>query len=242
MTAALAGLGLGAIGSLFGGGGRDRDRGFSRFEEENTQRAQRALRSSERLGGRAENEFFQRSLGFDAQAAAERSAMGIAGSLSGQLGRNLELARGQAVGSGRLETGFFDEDRGRIFEDFNERLTNAIAQQALQAQSLNLQNLGQIGQFGQNVQNRFVNLLGGSLDRATAEENARRQQGGGLFGQLLGGVIGAAAPGIGSTIGGAIGSGISGLFGGGGDGGGGANPSRADQKREKARQATKGFK
>ncbi len=191
--------------------------GFSQFRRENTQRSQDELRRSQQLGGQAENEFFQRSLNFDAQAAAETSARGIAGSLSGQLGRNLELARGQAVGSGRLDTGFFDEDRGRIFEDFNERLTNAIAQQALQAQSLNLQNLGNIGNFGANVSNRFVNLLGGSLDRATAEENARKQQGGGLFGKLLGGVLGAAAPGVGSSIGAAIGGGISGLFGGGGD-------------------------
>lgn len=165
--------------------------GFSRFTERNIGRAERATAGAERLGGEAESEFFRRSQAFDPQRGAEESARGIVSGLTPSLQRNLEFARGQAAGTGRLQTGFFDIDRGRIFEDFNQRVASAVASNALQAQQQQLQNIGQIGQFGQNVQNRFVNLLGGSLDRAQQEQNAQRQ-GGGLFGKLLGGVAGIA--------------------------------------------------
>lgn len=189
--------------------------GFSRFFEENVGRAQAALGTAGRRGEEAESEFFRRSLAFDPQQAATESARGIVGGLTPQLQQNLEFARGQAVGGGRLQTGFFDVDRGRIFEDFNERVANAVARNALQAQQLNLANIGQIGSFGESTQNRFVNLLGGSLDRATAEENLRRQ-GGGLFGKILGG-LGGIATGIatGNPFAGiAAGSAISGAVGG----------------------------
>ena len=165
--------------------------GFSRFQQENVQTAQNAQQSARQLGTQAESEFFQRATSFDPQRGAEESARGIVSGLTPSLQRNLESARGMAAGSGRLETGFFDIDRGRIFEDFNQRVASAIAANALQAQQQQLQNTAQIGQFGQNVQNRFVNLLGGSLDRAQQEENAKRQ-GGGLFGKLLGGAAGIA--------------------------------------------------
>lgn len=165
--------------------------GFSRFQEQNVQTAQNAQQQAGGLGTQAESEFFQRATSFNAQEGAERSAQGIVSGLTPSLRRNLEFARGQAAGSGRLETGFFDIDRGRIFEDFNQRVASAIAANALQAQQQQLQNTAQIGQFGQNVQNRFVNLLGGNLDRAQQEQNAQRQ-GGGLFGKLLGGAAGIA--------------------------------------------------
>jgi len=152
------------------------------------------------VGREAEGEFYRRSMEFDPQAAAERSAQGIAGSLSMQLNRNLELARGQAVGGGRLETGFFDQDRGVLFEDFNERLANAVASQALQAQQLNLANIQGIGRFGETVSNRFVNLLGGATQAGVQEQSAENQRGG-LFGKILGGLGGLVLPGIGSAVG-----------------------------------------
>jgi hypothetical protein len=141
------------------------------------------------MGNEAESEFFRRALAFDPQAAAETSAQGIVASLTPQLERNLEFARGQAVGSGRLETGFFDIDRGRLFEDFNDRVAAAVAANAMQSAGLQQRGIESIGSFGQNLQNRFVNLLGGSLDRGQAEQNAQRE-GGGLFGKLLGGAAG----------------------------------------------------
>ncbi len=174
-----------------------------------TRQALGATRRAGQLGAEAESEFFRRAQEFDPQAAAERSAQGIAGSLSRDLQRNLTFAQGQAVGGGRLDTGFFDEDRGFLFEDFNERLTDAIARQALQAQQLNLSNIQGIGRFGESVSNRFTNLLGGSLDRAQAEENARRE-GGGLFGKILGGIGGLVLPGIGSKVGEFVGNKITG--------------------------------
>lgn len=160
-------------------------------------------------GNEAENEFFSRSLNFDAREGAAETARGIGADLSMDLNRNLERARGTAVGMGRLETGFFDQDRGRLFEDFNARLANAIAQQSLQAESLNLQNNQSIGAFGQNVSNRFVNLLGGATQAGVEEQSAQNQRGG-LFGRLLGGAAGMVLPGIGNEIGRYLGDEITG--------------------------------
>ncbi len=153
-----------------------------------------------RQGAEAESEYYRRATGFDPQAAAEESAGGIAESLSRQLGRNLEFAQGQAVGGGRLETGFFDEDRGFLFEDFNERLASAVASQALQAQQLNLANIQGIGRFGESISNRFVNLLGGATAAGVQEQSMENQRGG-LFGKILGGIGGLVLPGIGSAVG-----------------------------------------
>lgn len=182
---------------------RAKEKRASTFMGQKSNLTRQALAETSRLGGmgrEAESEFYRRSTEFDPQAAAETSARGIAGSLSMDLQKNLKFAQGQAVGAGRLDTGFFDEDRGYLFEDFNQRLTNAIAQQAMQAQQLNLSNIQGIGRFGESVSNRYINMLGGSLDRAQAEENAKKE-GGGLFGKILGGVGGLVMPGIGSAIG-----------------------------------------
>jgi hypothetical protein len=177
-----------------------------------TRRALAEVSRSSALGTQAENEFFKRAMAFDPQAYAEQSAQGIVGSLTPQFQRNLQMMQGQAAGSGRLETGFFDMDRGRLFEDFNNRVAQAVAANAMQSAGMAQQNIGQIGEFGGNLQNRFINLLGGSLDRATAEENARKE-GGGLFGKLLGGALGL----VGGPIASAAGSYIGGkIFPGGG--------------------------
>lgn len=193
---------------------------FRGAQSDLTETALGALQGAQTLGGQAESEFFQRSLAFDPQQGALESSRAIAGDLSDILGRNLESARGQAVGSGRLDTGFFDIDRGRLFEDFNTRLSRAIAENSLRAQSLQLGNIQGIGNFAGNVQNRFVNLLGGSLDRATAERNAEEEQKrrrGGLFGRIAGGIIG----GIGGFLPvGRVASGIQGAVSGFGGGGG----------------------
>ena len=160
-------------------------------------------------GAEAESEFFQRATGFDARRGAAETARGIAGDLSIDLNRNLERARGVASGSGRLNTGFFDQDRGRLFEDFNSRLANAIAQQSLQAESLNLRATEGIGAFGQNVSNRFINLLGGATEAGVEEQSAENQRGG-LFAQLLGGAGGLVLPGIGGQVGDFLGRQITG--------------------------------
>lgn len=174
-----------------------------------TQTSLREIDRTRRTGQEAESEFFNRAMNFDARTGAAETARGIAGDLSMDLNRNLEYARGQAVGSGRLETGFFDQDRGRLFEDFNARLANAIAQQSMQAQALNQRNIEGIGAYGTNVSNRFINLLGGAT-RAGVEEQSAENQRGGLFGKILGGLGGLVLPGIGSAVGDALGDKIEG--------------------------------
>ncbi len=178
-----------------------------------------ATRRAGELGTEAESEFFKRAMAFDPRAAAEETSRGIASRLFSDptqgLGRQLDVLRGESAGRFRSDTGFFLEDRERIFSDFNQRLSDAIAANSLQAEGLNLRNIQGIGQFGSNVQNRFVNLLGGSLDRGQQQMNA---QGGSLFARLLGGaaglVGGSVLPGVGNVLGNRLGEFIGNKIGG----------------------------
>ena len=178
-----------------------------------------ATRRAGRTGAAAESEFFKRAMAFDPRAAAGETSRAIGSRLVNDptqgLGRQLDVLRGESAGRFRSDTGFFLEDRERIFSDFNQRLSDAIAANSLQAEGLNLRNIQGIGSFGQNVQNRFTNLLGGSLDRGQQQQNA---QGGSLFGRLLGGaaglVGGSVLPGIGNVVGNRLGEAIAGGIGG----------------------------
>ena len=190
--------------------------GFSQFQDEFTRRAADETRRSSRLGRAAEDAFFQRALNFNAQDFLEESTRGVSNRLirgKGGVTEQLRDLRGESAGRFRSDTGFQLEDQDFILEDFNQRLADAIAANSLQAGSLQLQNQQQLGSFGQNVQNRFVNLLGGGLDRATAEQNAK---GGSLFGKIVGGglglIAGSVVPGIGNAVGTALGERIGGAI------------------------------
>ena len=170
----------------------------------------------ERDAGRATEAGLQGALDFDPSQAVTRFGQGFLDEAQEGLGEDFESLVGGSVGAGRLRTGFFQKDAGRLFQDFNRRVSNAIAQQSLEASRQSLVNIQGLQGFGSDLLRQQTDVLGGALDRATAEENA---QGGGFFGKALGFVGGLAGTALGGPIGGAIGARIAGSIGGGGGGG-----------------------
>lgn len=152
---------------------------------------------------------------FSAQPALDETIRGAARRARGEFDDALTDLRGASVRSGRLNTGFFDEDAGRLFRRVNENLDNTIAQASLNALGMQQANDARLVGVGQQQEQQFLDLLTGGLDRETAERNARRQSRGSLIrslasvagtglGFFLGGPAGAAVGGslAGSMVGG----------------------------------------
>jgi len=164
------------------------------------QRFNRLSRETDVSGERTRREGLERSLAFDPSQAVSEFGQGFLADASENLGNQFEDLVGGSVGSGRLRTGFFQEDAGRLFQDFNRRVSTAIAQQSLEASRQNLANIQGLQRTGGDLLGQQIDLLGGAFDRATAEENA---SGGGFFSKLAGAA--------GGLIG--LGGDVAGLFG-----------------------------
>jgi len=147
---------------------------------------------------------------FDPSQAVQRFGSGFLDEAREGLGQDFESLVGESVGAGRLRTGFFQRDAGRLFQDFNRRVANAIAMQSLEASRQSLSNIQGLQRAGIDMTGQQVDILGGALDRATAEENAR---GGSLFGRILGGAAGLVLPGVAGKVAGKLGDKISGAVG-----------------------------
>lgn len=180
-----------------------------------TQSFDQMLGETERLGSAARTTGIEGQLDFDARDAVTDFGQGFVDEAREGLSQDFEGLVGESVGSGRLRTGFFQRDAGRLFQDFNRRVANAIAMQSMQAAGLNLQNLQGLSSTGLDMLSQQTDILAGAFDRATAEKNA---EGGGFWKKAIGGALGFAAgsvlPGIGNKIGAALGSKIAGSIGG----------------------------
>ena len=173
-------------------------------QEANQRRFRRISRETDVSGERTRREGLERSLAFDPSQAVSQFGQGFLDEAREGLGQDFQSLVGGAVGSGRLRTGFFQQDAGRLFQDFNRRVSNAIAQQSLEASRQSLQNIQGLQRTGSDLLGQQIDLLGGAFDRATAEENA---QGGGFFSKLAG-VAGLAAGSFLGPLGGAAGKAI----------------------------------
>jgi hypothetical protein len=171
-------------------------------------------------GGTATRASLKGQLAFDPSKAVDEFGSGFLDEAREGLGEDFESLVGQSVGAGRLRTGFFQKDAGRLFQDFNRRVSNAIAQQSLEASRQRLGNLQGLGAFGSDLLAQQTDLIGGAFDRATAEENA---QGGSLFGKIAGGALGLVGGSVGGPIGAAIGNKVGGFLGNAASGGGGGS-------------------
>jgi len=175
------------------------ERGRSRRLGQQFDRTSAELESRQRNLSR---EADQRALAFDPSQAVTEFGRGFVDEASENVGQQFDRLVGGSVGAGRLRTGFFQDDAGRLFQDFNKRVANAIAQQSLEASRQNLANIQGLQRTGTDLLGQQIDLLGGAFDRATAEENA---SGGGFFSKL-GGALGFGAGLIGD-IGGLFGKG-----------------------------------
>ncbi len=160
------------------------------------------LDTTTQAGRTATQTGIERSLAFDPSQAVTQFGQGFLDEAREGLGQDFDALAGRAVGSGRLKTGFFQRDTSRLFQDFNRRVSNAIALQSLEASRQTLANNQGLTGMGTQLLGLQTDILGGALDRGTAEDNAR----GGGFGGFLGGALGTVAGSIGGPIGSAIGN------------------------------------
>jgi hypothetical protein len=159
----------------------------------------------------------RRLQGFDAMPALDATMRGAASRARAEFDDSLMDLRGASVRTGRLSTGFFDEDAGRLFRRVNEGLDNTIASASMNALAMQQANDARLVGVGQQQEQQFLDLLSGGLDRETAERNARRQS----RGNALRSLTSLAGAGLGFMLGGPAGAAMGGsmagsLFGGSG--------------------------
>jgi len=167
-----------------------------------------AMDPAQRVAEETEADYLGRARTYDPQASFERTAGAMWGDVREDLGEDLRDLRGASVGAGRLDTGFYDEDQGYLIDKATEEFQRSLAREALGTESLRLRNIEDLGQYAMGASNRYLDLMTGGLDRAEAEEEAKRRKGsfwgrlgrglaGGIGGFVTGGPAGAAAGAVG---------------------------------------------
>jgi hypothetical protein len=175
--------------------------------------AQNAYGTEAGYGSDATSSYLARAKAFDPQAAVSTYAQGAWGSISDALKKTLSDTRGGAVGAGRYDSGYLDEDQGTVINQATKQLSDSIAQQSVAASGQALSNNSAMGQFAESTTQDANELLASERERqANADEQkkkARAAKGsaigtgiGAIGGAFFGGPVGA---GIGGTIGGALG-------------------------------------
>ena len=180
---------------------------FRNSQKKNAATAQGLIDETGRQGGAAREAGLAGALSFDPSQAVDEFGSGFLDEAREGLGEDFEDLTGASTGAGRLKTGFFQTDQKRLFQDFNRRVSNAIAQASLQASGQRLANIQGLQGFGGNLLSQQTDLLGGALDRGTAEENA---SGGNFLSKALGFAGGLVAPGIGDKVGSFLGDKLTG--------------------------------
>lgn len=174
------------------------------------------------MGDQANQTFLNNATTFDAKQGLNDYAKGAWSNVSQGLDQTLARLKGQAVGAGRADSGFFDQDQGDVIRNVTSDFTNNLATKSLDAQGQQLSNTQALGQFGQNQQNTANDLLTSRREelennaRDEAEKKAKKKSG---IGSALGGILGAATGFIGggfnpatAALGYKAGSAVGGMF------------------------------
>ena len=166
---------------------------------------------------------YERTRDFDPSKALNEYARGAWGEIltgEGGIKDQLRDLRGQAVGAGRLDTGFFDEDQGAVIRRGMSTFGNQLAQQSMNATALMQRNNQALYGIGAEQQGVSMDALASRREeminarREQQERRRKRKRGiagaiggvlGGVGGFLVGGPAGAAA---GYKIGSGIGQGV----------------------------------
>jgi hypothetical protein len=156
-------------------------------------------------GRRAEDEYFRRALTYDPGAAIKESATGLFNQFRKTLGREVSSLRGQQVGMGRLASGFATDDEDYLTERIAGNYSDRLMENALEGEKMRYYNNRDIGDFGGRVTERGYDMLSSERDRATAEENARKQRKASIWGGLAG-MAGTVLGPVGSALGSKLGS------------------------------------
>lgn len=144
-------------------------------------------------GATAQNQYEKFAQTFDASKGLNAYAQGAWGSISDALNQDLATERGSAVGAGRLNTGFYDEDRGTIYNRATKQLADSVAQQSLNAQGQQIGVEQNYGNYGVGQQQTGLDLLTSrreEVEQAARDEAERKRQQKRGIGSAIGGVIG----------------------------------------------------
>lgn len=171
-------------------------------------------------GDTATGEYLNRAMNFDPSAALNTYAKGAWGSVSAGLDQTLERLKGEAGGSGRLQSGFFDLDQGDVIRNVTNDFTNNLSQQALGAAGMMQRNTEGLGAFGERQQGMATDLLMSrreEIENAKREADERKRKRRSGIGSAIGGVLGAGAGALfggttGAKWGYTLGSGVGGAF------------------------------
>jgi hypothetical protein len=156
--------------------------------------------TEERARGAAAGSDYEAWAGnFDASKALNQYATGAFNNVASGLRHILGEQRGAAVGAGRLDTGFFDEDQGEVINRTMADFTNNLSSQAMNAAQLQASVKQGYGAYGERARGEATDLL---MSRREEVENAAREDAErkrrnrrGIVG-AIGGTLGAAAGGF----------------------------------------------
>lgn len=121
---------------------------------------------------------------FDPSQALATYGKAAAGQFQTQFNTDLSALKGSAAGAGRLKTGFYDQDVGRLAQTESNQYQQAIAGQAENAAALKANTLGTAAGYAEDEQNRYLDLLSGQLDRETARQNQIKAEQGSVWGAV----------------------------------------------------------
>jgi hypothetical protein len=178
------------VGMLKGGGGSKSGGGSSPGYNRYLQRL-KSLESDTASWG---DDAVSNAIEFDPSAAVNQYAQGAWDSTSIDLGKTLDMLRGQAVGAGRLDTGLFDYDQGEVMKEALNRFTAQLSQQSMNAAGLQNQNNAMLLNFLNSREGAINEGYAGMLDYETGMANAKGQSKSGLYGAL--GQLGGSAIGM----------------------------------------------
>jgi hypothetical protein len=165
-------------------------------------------------GERGTQDYLNAAENFDASASLNKYAQGAWGSISSALNDTLKSQAGQAVGQGRFDSGFYDQDKGVVINRATSQLSNDIAGQSMNALAAQQRNTEGLGQFGTDRTNMSAEMLAARSEQVqndAREEAARKRKN---RSGLLGGIGTAIGYGLGGPVGGYIGGAIGSYAGG----------------------------
>lgn len=147
-------------------------------------------------GDQATGDYLGAAENFDASSALNKYAGGAWNSIQTGLRQSLADESGKAVGAGRFDSGFLDEDKGVVINRATQQLSDSIAGQSMNALSAQQRNTESLGNFANERTGMGNDLLAARSEQvqndARAEaERARKKKAG--IGGLIGGVLGAGA-------------------------------------------------
>lgn len=167
----------------------------------------------------AESTYLQQATQFNPTQAVKDYSTAAYDATSQNIRDQLNTLAGDDVNQGRINTGFYDEDRGQVVNrnlaDYNSKVANA----AYSATGYQLANQQGLASNAENQENTYMSTLRGNQQyqeeqAADAADRARKKKSGigSLIGGVLGGTIGSIVPGLGTATGATLGAGLGGGF------------------------------